>query len=215
MENIFISDFDGTITRRDFYWMVIDRYIGSEGIALYHRWQAKEMTDIDFLNRVFNSIGQPEKKILQDISMIPLDESFFSFINWLRGEGDQVHIVSAGCGYYIQAVLQQHGLAEIPVLSNPGYYRDGGIYMETDTASPWYHPVYGVDKGKYVRSFKQPGRTVWFAGDSRPDLDAARSADIAFAIRGSQLAEMMDAGGWDYVPFSDFDEIRQWMENHT
>ncbi|MFP3361713.1 2,3-diketo-5-methylthio-1-phosphopentane phosphatase, partial [Planococcus sp. SIMBA_143] len=42
----FVSDFDGTISKKDFYWLVIDTYY-PEGKPLYKKWKAGEMQDID------------------------------------------------------------------------------------------------------------------------------------------------------------------------
>ena len=37
----FISDFDGTLTNKDFYKMIIDEYLGEEGKELYKAWRRK------------------------------------------------------------------------------------------------------------------------------------------------------------------------------
>lgn len=44
----FVSDFDGTISKQDFYWMVIDKYF-PEGRELFKKWKSGELKDIEFL----------------------------------------------------------------------------------------------------------------------------------------------------------------------
>ncbi|MBJ7885707.1 2,3-diketo-5-methylthio-1-phosphopentane phosphatase, partial [Bacillaceae bacterium HSR45] len=62
----FVSDFDGTISKQDFYWMVIDKYF-PEGRELFKKWKSGELKDIEFLGTVFASINQSEQKIIDDI----------------------------------------------------------------------------------------------------------------------------------------------------
>lgn len=212
MQEIFVSDFDGTITRRDFYQILIDNYRGEEGLRLYYQWQSREMTDIDFLNRIFNPLNLSEAALREIIASIPLDETAFPFFEWFRRTRGPVYIVSAGCDYYIRQILEFHHCSDIPLLANPGYYREGGLYMQPDTQSPWYHSIHGIDKGRFVQSLSQPGSRVLFAGDSRPDREAARSADLTFAVRDSQLAGILDTENHPYLAFSDFDEICSWLE---
>ena len=59
----FVSDFDGTISKQDFYWMVIDKYF-PEGRELFKKWKSGELKDIEFLGTVFASINQSEQKSL-------------------------------------------------------------------------------------------------------------------------------------------------------
>jgi len=51
---IFISDFDGTISQKDFYWILIDDYIGSKGVEFYHEWKKDKKIGIEFLNTIFS-----------------------------------------------------------------------------------------------------------------------------------------------------------------
>lgn len=69
----FVSDFDGTITDKDFYHFVIEKYF-EDGRKLYTKWKADDMKDIDFLAAVFGSINQEEEVIIDDIKSIKIDE---------------------------------------------------------------------------------------------------------------------------------------------
>lgn len=49
---VFVLDFDGIILKKDFYWIVIEKYF-SEGEEFFCWWKVGEMKDIDFLFIVF------------------------------------------------------------------------------------------------------------------------------------------------------------------
>jgi 2-hydroxy-3-keto-5-methylthiopentenyl-1-phosphate phosphatase len=72
----FVSDFDGTITDKDFYHFVIEKYF-EDGRKLYTKWKADDMKDIDFLAAVFGSIRREKSSLMisnqsKSIRMSPL-----------------------------------------------------------------------------------------------------------------------------------------------
>ena len=53
----FVSDFDGTLTERDFYHIVIDKFLGDEGRKMYIEQKKNGKIDVPFLNSIFGKIG--------------------------------------------------------------------------------------------------------------------------------------------------------------
>jgi len=208
MRIVFASDFDGTVSLRDFYWIVIDKYLGDKYVELYHRWQRKEIKDVDFLNMVFNNINKDYETVLNDIYSIPIDMKAIEFIKWFVENVGDFYLVSAGCKYYIDILLEKYGVKDIvKVIANPGYYKDGSIYMVPDTTKEYYSEVFGVDKGKAVEIIKRESDFVFFAGDSRPDYYAAKVADYVFAKY--QLADILRQEGIRFFEFKDFGDIME------
>lgn len=206
MRVVFVSDFDGTISLRDFYWIIIDKYLGKEYIDLYRRWQEREIRDVDFLNAVFNNINKDLETVLNDIYSIPIDSKAIDFIKWFTNEVGEFYIVSAGCQYYIDILIEKYGLKEfVKVIANPGYYENGNIYMVPDKTKEYYSEVFGVDKGKAVEMIKSNCDFLFFAGDSRPDYYAAKFADYVFAKH--QLADILRSENIKFFEFSDFGDI--------
>jgi 2-hydroxy-3-keto-5-methylthiopentenyl-1-phosphate phosphatase len=202
---IFISDFDGTLTHKDFYWMVIDKYMPEKGRELYRRWKQGEMTDAVFLGEVFAAMDRSEEEIDQDIAEIPVDDGMEELIRRVEAAGGDFLILSAGTGYYIQKVLAARALERIRFISNPGFYENRGIRMRPDPSTPYYSPRYGVDKEKVVLACKDQYRRLYYAGDSGPDLKAAMRADLAFAKNG--LQKLLDQENHPYLPFSQLSEV--------
>lgn len=208
MKTVFATDFDNTLTRKDFYWIVIDKYLGKAGCDLHAKWQNAEMKDVDYLNCVFNSIDKPEKQILRDIDEIPMDETAVEFIRkFARDKGDVV-IVSGGIDYYIDVILKKFGIRDlVTIYANEGYYLDRNLFLVPPKDERFYSPVYGVDKGKVVGSLKREYDFVFFAGDSKPDFDAAKLADKVFARRGAKLEQLLTDNQIPFEAFDSFSEI--------
>jgi 2,3-diketo-5-methylthio-1-phosphopentane phosphatase len=202
---IFVSDFDGTLTHKDFYWMVIDKYMPDKGRELFARWKQGEMTDAVFLGKIFAAMDRSEAEIDQDIAEIPVDEHMEELIRQVKAAGGDFLILSAGTGYYIDKILKTRHLEEVRFISNPGFYQDRGIQMRPDTTTSYYSTRYGVDKEKVVRACKEAYRHLYYAGDSGPDLKAAMLAEVAYAK--NQLQTLLDRENHPYVPFSQLKEV--------
>lgn len=208
---IFISDFDGTMTERDFYHIVIDRYLGDAGKQLYHKWKAGEYKDVDFLGTVFQSMNRDENEIFQDILSIKLDEHIKEFVARVRLYGGEFLVLSAGTRYYIDILLQQYGMGEISVISNPGVYSNYGIHMSADRQSPFFSERYGVDKELVVKEYKKHYSKIYYAGDSEPDLKAALQADLIFAKGDLQV--LLREKGCEFIPIASFKEIDEYLSD--
>ena len=52
----FISDFDGTLTKKDFYKILSDTYLKEKFPPLFKAWKNGEMKDREYLSYVFNNV---------------------------------------------------------------------------------------------------------------------------------------------------------------
>ncbi len=202
---VFISDFDGTLTEKDFYQMIIDDYLGEAGQKLYKEWRQGLHLDKDFLGQIYRAINREETEILEDILRIEWDESANEFIRRVRENGGEFIILSAGTSYYINLLLKEKGLSDVKVYSNPGIYKDKGIHLQIDESSLYYSERYGIDKAKVVLDLKKQYEHVYYAGDSAPDILPCKLADLAFAKGG--LQEMLQSESVNFVPIKSFKDV--------
>ncbi|HEX9063123.1 MAG TPA: MtnX-like HAD-IB family phosphatase [Clostridia bacterium] len=201
----FVSDFDGTLSSKDFYHIIIDKYLGEEGKKLYFEWKKTKKINVEFLNKVFGSINLSEKQIFDEIIKIPIDTHAKDFINNVRRNGGDFFIVSAGTSYYIKILFEHLSIKDAEIISMEGVYKNGGIEIMPDPGSPYYSEVFGLDKRKVVESIKKDYEYIIFAGDSEPDLGAAKAADMVYA-RG-ELPGLLQKENVRFMTFSDFKEI--------
>ena len=52
----FVSDFDGTLTKKDFYHIIIDKYLQDKGWKFYDEWKKTKKINVEFLNKIFAKI---------------------------------------------------------------------------------------------------------------------------------------------------------------
>lgn len=206
----FISDFDGTITEKDFYWILLDDYIGQKGIDYYTEWKKTGKIGTEFLNKVFTWHTFTEEERIEALNKVKMDENLENLEKLVVDKGGDFHICSAGFKYYIDIALKKRNLSHLHVITNEGSFRDNTFVMEPDNSSPFYSKVYGVNKEIVALYYKERCQKLYFAGDSEPDYWAARHADVIFAKH--ELARILDEEKIEYYLYEDFSDIIRKME---
>lgn len=201
----FVSDFDGTLSSKDFYHIIIEKYMGTEGKELYTEWKKTKKINVEFLNKIFGSINLSEREIFDEIIQIPIDKYAKEFIEKVKKSGGDFYIVSAGTSYYIKILLEHLGIKDVPVISMEGMYLNGGIKITPDSKSEYFSEIFGMDKRKVVESIKKDYEYIIFAGDSEPDFEAAKAADLVYAR--AELEQLLQKENIDFISFSDFKHI--------
>ena len=205
----FISDFDGTLTQKDFYQMIIDDFLGEMGISLYQAWQRKEYKDKDFLNRIYSAVDMEEKELIEYILKIEWDSSANKVIKKIKANGGDFIILSAGTSYYIQHILKKQDLEDVKVYSNPGVYKNRGLYLDIDKEGIYYSEVYGIDKGKVVQDLSTQYEYIYYVGDSAPDIPACKLADVAFAK--GRLQDLLKEQNVSFIPITSYKDIEKYL----
>lgn len=203
-ERLFISDFDNTISRQDFYQLIIEGYLGEEGKSYYKKWKEKNKIGIPFLKKIFS--WHKFSKIEHDniLNQIKIDPYINQFKEICKDINMDIILLSAGMSYYIDWILEKEDI-ELPVITNKGSFNNGYFTIEADKKAWYYSSVYGVDKGKVIAHYKKIYKEVLFAGDSEPDYTAAIEADICFAK--SELADLLNKKERKFYSFKDFKDI--------
>ncbi|MDP4183518.1 MAG: MtnX-like HAD-IB family phosphatase, partial [Bacillota bacterium] len=202
---VFISDFDGTLTDEDFYYIIMNRYLGDEGKKIYKDWIDEKMSVFEFLQKIFGSINESEEEVYKAVMNINFDKYAKGLIKSVKEANGEFIILSAGCSYYIEKLLEHLGIQDVKVISNKGVYENGRILMTADTDSPFYSEVYGVDKALAVEYYKEQYDRLYYAGDSEPDFRASKKADIIFAK--GHLQKMLKEANHSFVEVDNFNEI--------
>lgn len=204
---VIVSDFDGTMTRHDFYKLALESLLPPDVPDQWGAYRAGAITHFEALRRYFAAIRAGEAEVLAVVDQMELDPGLPAAVAALRRAGWGVVVTSAGCDWYIRRLLAAAGV-DVEVHANPGRFEPGrGLLMEKPVGSPYLSENLGVDKARVVRRFLDEGRTVAFAGDGFPDADPARlvPADLRFA-RGD-LADVLGREGLTFRPFDAWSEV--------
>jgi 2,3-diketo-5-methylthio-1-phosphopentane phosphatase len=205
-KGILVSDFDGTMTRFDFYDLVCREFPNIAG-DFWPQYERGELTHFEALRLIFAGIRAPEEKLLSIIEAMQVDPQLPQAVRALHGDGWDVVVASAGCDWYIKRLLAGQGVS-LAVHANLGdFFPDQGLLMRLPPPSPFFSADLGVNKVAVVREALKNSDCVAFAGDGRPDLAPALlvSPDRRFAK--SWLAKKLHEIGEDFRPFEDWHDV--------
>ncbi|MBF0619335.1 MAG: haloacid dehalogenase-like hydrolase [Candidatus Omnitrophica bacterium] len=204
---ILVSDFDGTMTRFDFYDLACREFPNITGNH-WNDYESGRVTHFEGLRRIFAGIRGDESRLLKIIDEMQLPAGLASDLAAFKAGGWDVVVASAGCDWYIKKLLANAGVS-ITVHANPGeYFPDQGIIISAPEGSPFFSPDLGVNKMAVVRDALSRYKKVAFAGDGRPDLAPAllvpperRFAKAWLAKKLTELNEPFQAFEvWSEIP---------------
>jgi HAD superfamily phosphoserine phosphatase-like hydrolase len=203
---LLVSDFDGTITRRDFYDLASE-HLDLPGIATFWPgYLSGRYSHFEALAGVFASARARDEDWLRLVELATACPGLAVWVERLRQSGWDVTVASAGCHWYIGKILARGG-AELEVHANPGTVREGRLLMELDPSSPYFCPRVGIDKSAIVRAGLERGQAVAFAGDGQTDLPAALLVPPGRRFARARLADLLRREGAAFHPFDSWDEV--------
>lgn len=204
MRKIFVSDYDGTITDRDFYSLLAERYVPADATNYFARYREGQITHFEAMAAyfAFAPTGEEQLKASQPDPELGLAAGLLQRVGW------ELLVVSAGSSWYVTRVLRRAGV-KAAVYSNPGRLENGRglVLKKPDTSSPYYSESVGIDKSAVVRHALQAAEMVAFAGDGPTDVQPALLVrpELRFARRF--LADALRQRGEAFRPFSRWSEI--------
>jgi 2,3-diketo-5-methylthio-1-phosphopentane phosphatase len=205
-EKILISDFDGTMTERDFFLVALSR-LPAEARDHWQRYRAGEITHFAALAAIYAELRVSTAEYGAMLEETAFEAGVAEGVEALRQAGWRVKVASVGCGCYIERLLKEHGLY-LTVFANPGYFSpEKGVLMALPTASPYFSPATGIDKGAIVRDFLSRGSDVAYAGDGPTDLEPLLLLPANRRFARGWLAEELTRLGEPFTRFSRWDEI--------
>lgn len=205
-ERILVSDFDGTLTRFDFYDLACRRFPEIAGDH-WQRYEAGELSHFEALRRIFAGLRAPQEEMAAILHSMHLEPRLAEAVGWLDQSGWKVVVASAGCDWYIRRLLAGAGVT-LEVHANPGTYApDVGLAMRLPERSPFFSEQLGVNKVAVVREALRTAGEVAFAGDGRPDLAPALIVRPEWRFARSWLARKLEEIGEPFQPFDSWLDI--------
>ena len=207
-KGILVSDFDGTMTRRDFFQLVVERLLPDDTPDYWGEYLAGRLTHFEALKAIFGSVTAGEAALLDVVDSMELEPNLKGEVKALQAEDWHVVVASAGCEWYIRRLLDKSVLALL-VHANPGRIEGGRLVMEPPVGSRFYSRETGIDKVAVVREAIDSAEVVAFAGDGRPDLAPALLVPASLRFARGVLAEELTRLGESYRPFERWSEVAE------
>lgn len=212
----FVTDFDGTITKEDFFNLAVKRYFAGDNRCGLQPWQDfldGKITHFQALNKIFNQVRDTKESFDALVDKIVIDDAFLKTVDLCRDAAIPMYILSAGCDYYINRVIGSVIKAnDIHLITNKGVLtKEEGLRMiAPDEGSKYFHHDTGVSKAAVVQDLKEQGYFVIFAGDGLPDFAPAELADVVFAK--SMLLDKCKQTGLKTEKFNDYNDIYDYIK---
>lgn len=204
---ILVTDFDGTLTNRDYFELILDRHQPPKGQAIWDGFKAGRLTHFEAISGVFGTL--PGDLAGAEALVRELDPSpgLGAAVRRLQEAGWELQIASAGCGWYIERFLAWQGIAA-EVHACPGDFVEGeGLVMRQATDSPFASGTHGIDKPAVVRAALARDSVVAVAGDSGTDHDGMLMVPAERRFARRWLAEDLRAEDEGFHSFEHWPEI--------
>jgi 2,3-diketo-5-methylthio-1-phosphopentane phosphatase len=207
-----ISDFDGTITKEDFFNMAVDKLLSPEALKPWHDYVSGKITHIDALTGIFSQIRLSQDELDKFIDTIHIDKHFYDVMDFCAKHKIPVYICSAGTKYYIEkkigGEIKKYG---IKLVSNDAVYspEKGLRLISPDKNDPFYDENTGISKEALVEKLNKEGYFTVYAGDGRPDLLPSKKAKTVFAK--SILLDMCRKENIKTEKFENFKDILTYL----
>ncbi|WP_372519467.1 MtnX-like HAD-IB family phosphatase [Candidatus Ruminimicrobiellum ovillum] len=213
---VLISDFDGTISKKDFFYMVIDTLLKDkkDALAPWNDYLNGKIKHIDALTGIFSQIHLTQQELDEFISTIEVDPFFYDTAKYCMEKKIPFYICSAGTNYYIKKrIVDTLSKYNIILISNDATYsqQDGMKLVAPEETSPYYNSNTGISKEKIVQKLKDDGFFTIYAGDGKPDFKSAQIADVVFAK--DMLLELCKEKNIKTKPFNDFKDILNYIRS--
>lgn len=206
MPGVLISDFDGTMTRRDFYRLILQEHLPPGTTDFWREYLAGRISHFEALRLTFASAPIGEKALLEVARRMELDPALPQAIARLRARGWSVVVASAGCAWYIRLLLNEV-IDMVTIHANEGDVESNHLAMRLPIDSIYFSRETGIDKAAIVRETIRQGGTVAFAGDGLPDLPPALLVPPQWRFARADLAEQLGRRGESFTPFTRWSEI--------
>jgi 2,3-diketo-5-methylthio-1-phosphopentane phosphatase len=204
-----LVDFDGTACLHDVAEHLLIQF-GDPSWADHDRaWVRGEISARPMLQAQTAMLRAPLDELMDfALTHCPIDRTFGPFVEWCRGRGIPVTIVSDGFGFYIEPLLRAAGVEGLPVITNA--WRTGG---DPRLAFENGHPeCIGCGTCKMRAVLEAPG-PVAYVGEGSSDRYGALYAALVFAK--DVLVSWCERDGVPFLPWSDFEDVREVLETLT
>ena len=197
-----VFDFDGTITDEDVTDLVLNRFARPEWLQVEELWKKGLIGSRQCLKDQMALVEAGLFEILIYVDSIAVDVAFSAVAKWLQANGQPLAIISDGFQVFIDRILANAGIRNIPIYANGLSTVDGRLetsFMNTAANCPA-----GTCKCEVAQTLSK-GLPVVLVGDGQSDYCLAKEADYVFAK--GKLADYCRENNLPHSVFSNMDEL--------
>lgn len=202
-------DFDNTLTAGDVLDKVIEAFSPDDAWRLWEsEWDGGRLSARECLQRQVEGLRVTRVKLFDYLSAVRVDAAFPAIVDWARARRVALAIVSDSFEPLIRRILENNGVAGVPVYANDLEFSGDRLLPRFPFADPACARSANA-KARHLLPFRD--HRIVFAGDGRSDLDAALAADTVFAK--DRLAAELGALGVAYRPFETLEPVLDYLQD--
>lgn len=203
MDIVFIVDFDGTITKEDTCYAMLNKFATQSWEELDKLWSEGQLSTEQCSTKMFELMDLNEEKLREFIYSLDADITFGELLGYCEKEKYPVHIVSDGFDFNIEIILKKYNW-DVGYYSNHLHFEDNGYilgfpYQEKECGKC------GTCKTNILNKLKGNSRQVIYIGDGHSDKCPVEYADAVFAK--GELLEYCRKQGIPALEYSNFKDI--------
>jgi 2,3-diketo-5-methylthio-1-phosphopentane phosphatase len=197
LKPVLFFDFDNTLTDGDILDQVIERFSPDERWRDWeHDWAEGRLPACECLRLQIENLRVGRKALFDYLTSVRIDPAFSDIAGWAAARKVEVIIVSDSFEPLIHHILDNNGIAPLPVFANALEFDADRLRPAFPYADP--HCMRSANaKARHLLPYR--GHRIVFAGDGHSDLDAALAADVVFAK--STLARELADRSVSFQPF--------------
>ena len=207
MKTLIQCDFDGTVTKEDTSFFLLDAFAQGDWRRLLREYKEHRISVGEFNTKAFAMVKDDKPTLLEALKgKVKVRAGLHELVNYCLKKGFRLVIVSNGLDFYIKAVLKDLGLENIEVHAAQASFHPEG--MKVQYVGPDGKRLDDNFKVAYIKSFLKLGYRIVYVGNGDSDFPPAKYAHHVFAT-GELLAYCRE-NNLKYKPFENFiDAIRE------
>ena len=207
-EKIIISDFDGTITKKDTLYYFFKENASDDWTTVEELWKSRKIGSKECLIREFNLVKNLSENLIDKfIQTLELSEYFKEFIKLANKNKVDFVIVSDGIDYFINKVLKVNKIENVKLIANHAEFRGNDFIITCPYGSSECKVNSGTCKCKIINDYKKDYKEIVYIGDGTSDFCVADNikTDKLFAKDG--LSDYCEKKNIDHIKFDSFKDI--------
>jgi HAD superfamily phosphoserine phosphatase-like hydrolase len=207
-------DFDGTITRRDTLHLIVEHF-GDRSVwdRIEPDLRAGRISIEEAMEAEFATVRADPAQVADLVRrQAGLREGFGRFAAWAADAGHRLVVLSNGFRSVIDDVLGRAGVGHLPVHSHEAVFSPAGTRLVWSTRGEACG-LCGRRCKRHDLDGLRAGAPVAYIGDGISDRCVSGAADVVYAR--DTLAEWLREQGRPYVPFEDFDGVREHLDRRA
>jgi 2,3-diketo-5-methylthio-1-phosphopentane phosphatase len=207
LKPVLFFDFDDTLTDGDVLDQVIEHFSPDERWRDWeHGWAEGRLAARECLRLQIENLRVERQTLFDYLSAVRIDPVFSEIVGWAAARKIEVIIVSDSFEPLIRHILENNGIAPLPVYANELAFEGSRLRPAFPFADPDCIRSANA-KARHLLPYR--GHRIVFAGDGHSDLDAALAADLVFAKR--TLAQELEARSITFRPFETLAPVRDFL----